>query len=302
MASVLLLLLCFVLGILFRRTGRFPDGAHTVVNATIIQLAMPAIILRNVHEMNLTPDLFAVAAMPWLIFFVGAVFFVMLGRWRGWSRQTVGALAVTAGFGNNAFIGLPMVEAFYGPAMVGVAAISAQLGVNVGTNTAGIMTAAYFGSGGTVRLPAVIRRIVTFPPFQAFVLALLLKPVAFPGELLAVLERLGSMLGPLAMLSVGLQLKLSDYRGQSDALAAGVAYKILIAPLLAAAVVFGILGMRGQVADVIVFQAAMGPQVAGAIVANEFRLNGALASLVVGVGTAVSMVTVIFCWYLLEVS
>lgn len=299
MENVVLLLLCFALGILFRRSGRFPEGGYVVVNATIVQLAMPALILRNVHELTLTADLLAVAAMPWLIFGVGIVLFVALGRRFGWTRQTVGALAVTAGFGNNAFIGLPMVEAFYGPAMVGVGAISAQLGVNIGTNTAGIVTAAWFGSGGTVSAAAILRRIGTFPPFQAFVLALLLKPVEFPDLALNLLGRLGAMLGPLAMLSVGLQLKLSDTRDQPGPLAAGVLYKILLAPLLAAIVTFGALGMTGTVADVIVFQAAMGPQVAGAIVANEFRLNGPLAALVVGVGTAVSMVTVILCWLLL---
>jgi predicted permease len=159
------------------------------------------------------------------------------------------------------------------------------------------MTAAYFGSGGNVQVPTVLRRIVAFPPFQAFVLALLLKPLELSAEVDTNLTRLGSLLASLATLSsVGVQLQLADRHGLGQALTAAVAYKLVLAPVLAALVVFGLLQMHSRTREIIVFQASMGLQVAGAIVASEFKLTPPLSVLVAGVGTAISMVTIV-AWY-----
>ena len=63
----------------------------------------------------------------------------------------------------------------------------------------------------------MIRKIVLFVPFQAFVLALLLMPFEYPVWLDDLLKRLGATLVPIALVSVGYQLQLSHVRGKTTA-------------------------------------------------------------------------------------
>ena len=73
----------------------------------------------------------------------------------------------------------------------------------------------------------VVRKVVAFVPFQALVLALLLRPIDFPAGLEHLLERLGSTLTPLALVSVGYQLRLADIKGRISALTLGLLFKLV---------------------------------------------------------------------------
>lgn len=46
MSNLLMLGICLLAGGLLRRSGRVADGAHSVLNAVIIHLALPAVTLR----------------------------------------------------------------------------------------------------------------------------------------------------------------------------------------------------------------------------------------------------------------
>ena len=54
---------------------------------------------------------------------------------------------------------------------------------------------------------------MTFPPLIALVLAFALSGVDFPPWLACLLHRLGDTLAPLALVSVGLQLRLDQLAG-----------------------------------------------------------------------------------------
>ena len=56
------------------------------------------------------------------------------------------------------------------------------------------------------------------------------------------------------------------------------------------------LGLRGPITQVTLFEAAMAPQIGGAIVAIQYGLNAPLISLMVGVGTVLSFVTLPLWW------
>jgi predicted permease len=52
--------------------------------------------------------------MPWFVFAASAALFWVIGRQLNLPPTTTGALAVVGGLGSTSFIGLPMIEAFYG--------------------------------------------------------------------------------------------------------------------------------------------------------------------------------------------
>lgn len=238
--------------------------------------------------------------MPWLLFAASAVVFWGVGRALGLPRGTVGALAVVGGLGNTSFMGLPMIEAFYGAPGMSTGIVIDQLGTYLVLSTVGIMLICFY-SEGTITSREMARRIATFPPLIALVVAIALMPVTYPAWASSVLARLGGTLAPLALVSVGLQLKLGDLPGNRASLAMGVGYKLVLGPLLILLVYAGGLGLSGPITRVTLFEAAMAPQIGGAIVASQYGLNAPLISLMVGVGTVLSFVTLPLWWNAFQV-
>jgi hypothetical protein len=91
----------------------------------------------------------------------------------------------------------------------------------------------------------IICGIALFVPFQAFVLALILIPFEYPAWLAELLKRLGGTLIPLALVSVGYQLRLSAVRGKATALVTGLVFKLALAPALIFILFAGLLGAEG---------------------------------------------------------
>jgi len=153
---------------------------------------------------------------------------------------------------------------------------------------------------GILSAGEIIRRVFTFPPFLALLLALALLRVAYPPWAVDVLGRLGATLAPLALVSVGLQLRLDALDGNRSPLALGLGFKLLLAPLVIAVLYVGVLRATGEVIRVTLFEAAMGPMIGGAIVAIQHGLNPPLITLMVGVGITLSFLTLPAWWYGLQ--
>jgi hypothetical protein len=284
---------CLALGVLGRRSGRFPPQTAGVLNSFVIAVALPALVLRVVHTLEFRPGLLAAAASPWVVFLAAVGFFRLVGPHLGLRPASVGALVLTGGLSNTAFVGLPMAEALLGREGLAVAVVVDQLGAFLVLATLATLFAARAAAGDEALRPAgLLRKVVTFPPFLALVLALALRPLSFPGWVDTVLERLGSTLTPLALFSVGFQLQLGGLRARAGALALGLGFKLVLAPAL---VVLGLwaLPVAPIVHEATVLQNAMAPMVSGAILASEHRLDPELAALMVGFGIPLSFLTVL---------
>jgi predicted permease len=291
MSNFLLLVLCLVAGLLLRRAGRVADNAHQALNAVIVHLALPAVTLRTLHGFQFDPEHLMPVAMPWLLFAVGALVFWALGRALGLTRAQVGALTLVGGFGNTSFVGLPMIETLHGRDGLGLGLLIDQLGSYLALSTLGVAAAAWYAAGPRVGSKEMIRRVVTFPPVIALVLALLLRPLPFPQAFEIVLARIGDTLAPLALLSVGVQLRLDALREHARALMLGLGYKLVLAPAL----VVGVLWLADAAPDmtsrVSVIEAAMPPMIGAGIVAAQANLAPRLVSMMVGVGIPLGLVT-----------
>ncbi len=296
MTNLAMLLVCLVAGMLLRATNRLPDNAHVAINGFIIHLALPALILSQIHGLRLTPGLFLPVSMPWLLFALSAALFAVVARVLKLSPATTGALIMTAGLANTSFVGLPMIETFYGPQNLSTGILIDQLGTYLVLSTAGITVACLFSSGAA-SWRTVALRVVKFPPLIALVLAFALTPVEYPAWFAGLLHRIGDTLAPLALVSVGLQLRLDQLRGNRVPLALGLGFKLILGPALLALFYVGLLSHNSEMTRVTLFESAMGPQIGGAIVAMEYGLNPTLITLMVGIGIALSFLTLPL-WYL----
>ncbi|WP_224242928.1 AEC family transporter [Hyalangium gracile] len=293
MSSVIGLLgVCLVLGGLARRSGRFPPQTAQVLNTFVINVALPALVLRVVHRLEFRPELVVAAASPWVIFLGAVGLFRWLGPRLGLGRASVAALVLTGGLSNTAFVGLPMAEALLGREGLSVAVVVDQLGTFLVFATLATIFAARAAAGDEALSRAtLLRKVVLFPPFMALVTALALHPWSFPGWLETLLERLGSTLTPLTLFSVGFQLQLAGLRSRAGALTLGLGYKLVLAPAL---VLLGLwaVPVAPIVREAMLLQNAMAPMVSGAILAAEHELDPDLAALMVGFGIPLSFLTV----------
>jgi predicted permease len=229
--NIILLILCLGIGVALRASGKLPDNAHAGLNGFIIHVAFPALILRQVHGLHLSAETVSAVLMPWVLFVMGAALFWVLSRVLRLSPGTTGALMLMGGLGNTSFIGLPMIEAFYGNQGIATGILIDTLGTYLVLSTLGIAVACIYSSV-TADPREIGMRVLTFPPLIAVAVALLLMNATYPDWLDGVLARLGGTLAPLALVSVGLQLRLRALRGHQAALALGLSYKLIAAPAL----------------------------------------------------------------------
>ncbi|MBI3478938.1 MAG: AEC family transporter [Nitrosomonadales bacterium] len=299
MTNLILLIFCFAAGMLLHHYKRMPVNTPAVLNTFIIHVSLPALVLLYVHELKLSGAVWLMASMGWIVFALSAGFFRLIGRWLDWPRQTVGALILTGGLCNTSYVGLPMIEAYYGHQGLASGIIVDQLGSFLVMATLGITFAGIY-STGRPSAGEMVKRIVFFPPFIALLLALLLIPLEYPLWLATVLKRLGDTLAPLALLSVGFQLRLGHLAGNARNLAIGLAFKLVLAPLVLFLLYVPLLGAHGQAIQITLFEAAMPPMITAAIIATEHDLDPPLATLMVAVGLVISFATLTGWWWLMR--
>lgn len=299
MSNLALLAICFGMGVLLRKTERLPENTTAVLNAFIIHVSVPALTILSIH--NLKPDakLIYPILMAWVLFGLGVGFYKLASRFHPMSDDTMGALILTGAMGNTAFVGLPMIEAFYGKEGLPIGILADQMGTFLVLSTFGIITAARL-SGADVSGGTIVKKIVMFPPFLALIAGILFIPLEFPAWAEDVLSRLGATLPPLALLSVGFALRLSHIRGMEASLAIGLFYKLILGPAALYLLFIVMFGAGGLTARVTIFESAMPPMIVGGIVAMEYGLNPRLAALMVGVGIPLSFATLTVWWWILQ--
>jgi malate permease and related proteins len=296
-ANLLLLVVCFFVGALARRTRALPEDSHRAVNAWVIFVSLPALVFRSIHGVKLDAAMLLSSATLWLVFAIPAVVAWALVR-RGGAREPLGAVALCAGLGNTAFVGLPLIEAVAGKDALGPAAVIDQLGSFLALFLFAIPFATVLG-GGKVSFAQSLKKLTRSPAMVALVLAVVLRDVVVPESLGGVLARLADMLSPLALASIGWQLDLSALAGNGKRIAVGLTWKLVLAPLMVLGVLLLWRGQLGFVDRVVIAQAAMAPMVTAGVVAADNKLAPGLAAAMIAVGVPLSLLTVPLWWHLL---
>lgn len=288
---------CLIIGIVLQHVRDFPVNTPQVLNQFIIYISLPALALYFIPELVLDSTALLPVSVAWICFAGAALLFWSLGKLLGWSKKLIGCLILTAGLGNTAFIGFPVIEALYGKEGLKTAILIDQPGTFMVLSTLGIALAATF-SKGEASTGIITKKILKFPPFLMFLLALAMNllDLHFPDDLKEVFQRLGNTVSPIALVSVGMQLRLEKRSKHWGFLAIGLGYQLLLAPLLIYVLFVWVLGVRGEVVQVSVIEAAMAPMITASIVAASYGLKPRLANMMVGFGIPISFLTLAI-WY-----
>jgi len=284
-------LACFALGLLLQRWIPPATALVEPLDRAVVGVTLPALILARLPELELGADLVVPVAAAWGAAAVAVVAVVVAARRFAWDRVTTGTLLLVTPLGNTTFLGLAMVEALLGDAARDRALAFDQLGSFLGLAVYGSVVAARWGHGEPGWQP-IAGRLLRFPPFLAVLASFALRAVELPDGLVDGLGAVGQLVGPLAMLTVGLRfrLALSDHGRRAARWCLGIKMGLMPLALLAAAAVAG--GLDDPAWSASVLEAGMPPMVTAGVVAGQSDLDGDLAATVVGAGLLLALVTV----------
>ena len=299
MTYFFLILICLSVGVIVSRLRILPDGAYKSVNAWVINVALPALSLRYLPEIEWSIRWILPVIGPALIW-TGAWFFVRIyDRKKRLSAGSRAALLVTCGMGNTAFLGIPMVSAFFGESEILYAVIFDQVTFVI-FSTLGVITIlkASTEKSVTVNFAYLLKMLLRFPPFIACVVALIFPHLMDFSPINPLMDKLVATLSPMALFSIGLQLKFSAIKQEWRLVSVGLFYKLLLAPGLVLSLAC-LLQSTGNMAKISVFEAGMSSHITASLLAAQHGLNPRYCSLVVGIGILTSFITETGWYYLL---
>ena len=299
MSNLILLFLCLFLGFILRKTKVFPENGHVALNSFVINISLAALSLYYIPKIDISYEVIFPVAIGWLNIFLAMVFFSALGKKMNWSKAVIGALIMCAGFGNTSFVGIPVIQSIFGESGLKTVMLVDQPGSFVALSTVGIAVANYY-SGTKSTVSQILGKILRFPPFLAFSIALLLNifSIEIPTLLDEVFNKLGATTVPLALVSVGSQLKWQKLDSDTKPLFWGLLFKLMLFPAFIFVFYFIILKQSGEMIEISLLESAMAPMITAGIIAAAHKLEPKLCNYMIGVGIPLSFVTLAF-WYLL---
>ncbi|SHH35566.1 AEC family transporter [Flavobacterium defluvii] len=297
MNNFIIIFFFLFLGLLLQNVKRFPIHIYKTINKIVISICLPAITLYHIPKIKWNNELLFPIGAGWISFFLAVVFFHFLGRRLGWSNKLIGCLVLTAGLSNSSFLGYPIVEALFGKKGLETAVLVDQPGTFVIVSTLGVFVAAFY-SKGNPDFKSISKKILLFPPFITFVVSCLMNIFNFDLDenIQSLLLKLGSLVTPLALFSVGLQLTFNRKSKHWKFLQLGLLFRLIIAPLIIFVLYVFIFNQHSEAIKITIIEIAMAPMITGAILASTYGLKPKLSSMMIGFGIPISFVTLAI-WY-----
>ncbi len=266
-----------------------PDSAPVTLNLVVLYVCLPAAVLLFAPQLEFRRDLLGVVAIPWLLLVASVLLTLLVARMARFGHATTAVLLLLVALGNTSFLGFALVPALAGEAALRYAIAYDQFGSFLILSTFGLIVLGLYG--GERPTPwSIVRRIATFPPFIALVVALALLPPRYPAAIEQPLRLLADSLLPLVALAIGLQLRLRIPREHVGALAYGLVAKLLLMPLLALGLCIAF-GLGGDLRAAAVYESAMPPMITAGALLSLAGLEAELAAALVGFGIVASMAT-----------
>jgi predicted permease len=199
---VALLIGLFAAGFIARRAGWLKPPQAGFMLRLVINVGLPAMFIADVSRIPLRMDLIALPASSLAIMVVSWGLSLLLGRALHLTRTDQGTTTICGMSINNGFL-FPFVIAVWGAAGFGYMALF-DLGHVLGQSFLVYAIAATYG-GRAAGFGSVVRRVLTFPPLWALLVALLINGsgMALPDGLVTVLRTVGQLVLLLVIIALG---------------------------------------------------------------------------------------------------
>lgn len=298
LAALLTVGILLIAGHFAHRTQRFPESTADVLNRFIIDICLPATILRLVPQLEFQPALATLAIAPWVIALFAYGFARATARVFGLDRTMTTALFLVTALGNTSFLGFPMIGALVGESAIPLASVYDQLGSFLLLSLVAPVLLSALTTGSRPKPRDLLRRVVLFPPFIALLIAV--APIPLPSFIDPLLSAASTPLVPLAMFAVGFKLRFATPE-PVGVFAWGLVLKLAILPALS---LVGCLlfGVPRDILIVVVLETAMPTMVSVGALLMSYGVVPELVAAFVGWGLIASLLTVpAWAWVLFQI-
>ncbi|MET3538613.1 AEC family transporter [Chryseobacterium limigenitum] len=299
MVNFVLIAVCILAGMIFKATKSIHPDAHKGINTWILYLALPAVSFKYLPKIHWTAEMLFPITATFLTAVFCFFFMMFYSKSKGYSRRSRSTLELVSGYSNTSFIGFPLISAFYGESLLSIAVICDQT-MFFSLSTLGIIAAVRGGSrSGQVSAKFILKRLITFPPLVGCIAALILSQFIDFTLAEPFFDKLAATVSPLALFSVGLQLKFNGWKKLIPQMSVSMLYKLILAPAIMLGLAL-LVGIKGNIAKITIFEAAMPAVVTASIIAEQFRLNTKLTNLTIGFSIIVGFFTTAIWYQIIE--
>lgn len=251
------------LGLWLRRSGVAPEAHWMTIERLCFSVLFPALLVTTLARTETPAGTAGALAAALVLMMLGMAALMLAGRGLFISRLGIDGPAYStlfqAGVRWNGFIALAVVLNLHGAEAAALVAVGLAALAPIG-NTAAVLILERYGDQGKAgaapagrsALAATLRRLALNPVILACAIGAGMNALglAFWRPLAAFLDLLGGAALGLGMLAIGAALSLRAAARPSPPALAGVALKLVAAPLLALALcgLFGVSGLAREVA------------------------------------------------------
>lgn len=290
--------LFFSLGYLSRKFRIFEANASDILIKFIIYISFPALVVYNVYYLEFRPSFLWVLVSGWTVILFSIFISFVFGKALKLNRATLASFVMMSTFGNTSFLGFPFQMALLGEEGLRYAVVFDQFSSFLPVSLLSPFILAYGKENGSFSID--IKRIITFPPFMAIIFAFLIKNFYVPEFIFGSLKMLGMTVIPLALFSVGMNLRFSKVSERIRDVSFVILIKMIIVPVLFVIVLY-FLGIELDIQwKSAIIEISMPPMVLASIFVIGAGLDRDLAVSAVGIGIIFSFVSVPIIFYLIE--
>ena len=291
------LIVCGIAWRVFKPAGLEPAQTRKVLTSLVYYLLLPALVLSVLWKAELGNTTLLIALSAAFAVVVGMGLSVLSCRACRSSPPVAGAVILAATFPNATYLGLPVLEAAFGPWARGVAIQYDLFACTPLLFTLGILVASRYGNTAEMARN-MAGELLRIPALLAAVLAVFLNIMDVPSHsvldgLLGLLER-GVV--PLMLFSLGLSLEWNRAHWQTlPSVIPVVVLRLFIVPaiiLLFASVI----GLTGEWKAAVVLETAMPSMVLGIVFCDRYNLDVSIYAAAVTITTVLSLLTLPM-WY-----
>ncbi len=296
-------LFCFLIGgFLVKRFLNLPTSVSNGFNKLAYYVGMPAMIFRGISSFDFT-DTFRLDMVAHNLTVTGILFTVVFGLAFAVKRkQTRGAFHLSVFRSNIGYIGLPVVEGFYGEEAMSRAAIingfDSPYCVFLSIFSLSIFRILQGGAKNQNSGKLLLKKLLNFlynPFLIATVLGLLASyfkvPVMQAPIVSDLIEMCASLALPLALISIGTSISLPAIKHSLGALGAVCAIRLVLAPIIGYLLGRFVFGFEGTELAFTSLLCGTPVSVSSYVLAVEMDADHEFSASAIGISTLLSLIT-----------
>lgn len=218
-------------GYLAKKTKVLAQNQAIIFIDFVLCFALPAMIFDRIYHVNIDINLINIILTGFGSSILAALIAVGLGFLFKFKKTTIVSLALLSLFGNTLFVGIPIVQGFFGEEAINEVIFYDQLATGIPISILGPLILS-LGAPAKVSLIQNTVKILKFPPFVALILGLICRNFELPDIIFPPLKMFASSVVPVALFAVGIGLGFNSVKSAWKSTSVVLVAKMVIAPAL----------------------------------------------------------------------